>query len=77
MDQSTRQDMQSYTGCIPGALTRDQFIAELHAAGLIDVVIEETHRVHQAAGSAIIRATKPNPSCCSTGEQAACCSRSE
>jgi arsenite methyltransferase len=73
MDDATRQSMQSYTGCIAGALTREQFIAELRQAGLTDITIEETHRVHAAGASAIIRATKPNPGCCSTSDQAACC----
>jgi hypothetical protein len=58
--------MQAYTGCIAGALTRAQFTAELHAARLTEITIDETHRVHQAAASAIIRATKPSAGCCST-----------
>ncbi|MFZ0384944.1 MAG: arsenite methyltransferase [Solirubrobacteraceae bacterium] len=73
MDDATRQSMQSYTGCIAGALTRDEFVAELRQAGLTDITIEETHRVHAAGASAIIRATKPSPGCCSTSDQAACC----
>ena len=73
MDEATRADMQAYTGCIAGALTRDQFTAELQQAGLTDITIEETHRVHPAAASAIIRATKPDAGCCSTTAQAACC----
>ena len=58
MDPPTRDDMRAYTGCIAGALTGDQFAAQLHAAGFTDVMIEETHRVHVAAASAIIRARK-------------------
>jgi arsenite methyltransferase len=73
MDQATRQDMQAYTGCIAGALTRDEFTDALRAAGLTDITITETHRVHAAASSAIIRATKPNASCCSTNAQSSCC----
>ena len=60
----------------------------LQAAGLTDVSITETHRVHPAAISAIVRATKPTDmatvtirevdgveaaSCCSTAAQATCC----
>jgi arsenite methyltransferase len=59
MDDATRQDMQAYTGCIAGALTRPEFETYLADAGLANVEIKETHRVHQYAGSAIIRATKP------------------
>jgi arsenite methyltransferase len=59
MDEATRADMRQWTGCIAGALTRDEFEQTLRAAGLEQIEIRETHRVHQYAGSAIIRATKP------------------
>jgi SAM-dependent methyltransferase len=59
MDAKTRADMQQWTGCIAGALTRAQFEQALKDAGLIDVEITETHRVHEHASSAIIRAVKP------------------
>jgi arsenite methyltransferase len=58
MDEATRADMAAYTGCIAGALTEREFRAALAAAGLTDVEIRETHRVHDQAGSAIIRARK-------------------
>jgi arsenite methyltransferase len=61
MDDATRADMQQYVGCIAGALTRDEYTSYLTDAGLIDIEITETHRVHQAAASAIIRARKPTP----------------
>ena len=60
MDEATRADMQSWTGCIAGALTRPEFEAALAEAGLVDVEIRETHRVHEHAASAIIRARKPS-----------------
>jgi len=59
MDAATRADMQQWTGCIAGALTAREFRAELEAAGLEDIEIVETHRVHEQAGSAIVRARKP------------------
>ncbi|MBN9624041.1 MAG: arsenite methyltransferase [Actinobacteria bacterium] len=59
MDEATKADMQQFTGCIAGALTRAEFEESLAAAGLTDVEITETHRVHEKAGSAIIRARKP------------------
>jgi ubiquinone/menaquinone biosynthesis C-methylase UbiE len=59
MDEATRADMAAYTGCIAGALTERDFRAALAAAGLTDIEIRETHRVHDQAGSAIIRARKP------------------
>jgi arsenite methyltransferase len=59
MDEATRADMAAWTGCIAGALTEDEFRAKLAGAGLVDVEIRETHRVHEHAASAIIRARKP------------------
>jgi arsenite methyltransferase len=59
MDDATRADMQQWTGCIAGALTRAEFEAALAAAGLEGVEIRETHRVHEHATSAIVRARKP------------------
>jgi arsenite methyltransferase len=58
MDDATRADMQQWTGCIAGALTRAGYQHALAAAGLGDVEIRETHRVHEHAGSAIVRARK-------------------
>jgi arsenite methyltransferase len=59
MDEATRADMQLWTGCVAGALTEHEFRAALTAAGLVDVEIRPTHRVHEHAGSAIVRANKP------------------
>ena len=60
MDAATRSDMEQWTGCIAGALTRSEFEGALHNAGLDDVEITETHRVHEHAGAAIIHARKPS-----------------
>jgi SAM-dependent methyltransferase len=59
MDRATREDMQQWTGCVAGALTRGQFEAMLAAEGLVEIEINETHRVHEHASSAIVRARKP------------------
>ena len=59
MDEATKADMAAWTGCIAGALTRAQFEQALADAGLVDIEIDETHRVHEHAASAIIRARKP------------------
>jgi SAM-dependent methyltransferase len=59
MDDATRADMRQWTGCIAGALTREQFEQALGAAGLTEIEVRETHRVHEHASAAIIRATKP------------------
>jgi ubiquinone/menaquinone biosynthesis C-methylase UbiE len=59
MDAATKADMAAWTGCIAGALTRGEYERYLSDAGFEQVEIRETHRVHQHAASAIIRATKP------------------
>jgi arsenite methyltransferase len=60
MDAATRADMAQWTGCVAGALTRAEYEGALGEAGLIDVEIRETHRVHEHASSAIVRARKPD-----------------
>jgi len=57
MDEATRRDIQQWTGCIAGALTADEFRRELERAGFERIEIRETHRVHDQAGSAIVRAS--------------------
>ena len=59
MDEATRADMQEWTGCVAGALTRTEFEATLAGAGFDGIQIRETHRVHQHASSAIVRARRP------------------
>jgi arsenite methyltransferase len=59
MDEATRRDMAQWAGCITGALTEDEFRSELEAAGFEEVELRETHRVHDQAGSAIVRARLP------------------
>jgi arsenite methyltransferase len=59
LDDRTRTDMAAWTGCIAGALTEDEFRDALTQAGFQDIEIRETHRVHEHAGAAIIRARKP------------------
>ena len=58
MDAATRADMAAWTGCIAGALTREEFEQGLIAAGFSNIEITESHRVHEHAASAIVRATK-------------------
>ena len=59
MDDATRADAAQWTGCIAGALTRAELERGLADAGLVDVEIHETHRVHEHAGAAIVHARKP------------------
>ncbi len=59
MDERTRADMAAWTGCVAGALTEAEFRAALQEAGLEDIEVRETHRVHEHAAAAIVRARKP------------------
>ena len=59
MDEATRRDMAAWTGCLAAALTREEYVTGLEEAGFIGITVTETHRVHEHAGSAIVRATVP------------------
>jgi len=66
--------MAAFTGCVAGALTDAEFRAALQAAGFDETEIRKTHRVHERAAAAIIRARKPAASgCCDPGALAKCC----
>ena len=58
MDEETRRDMAQWTGC-RGCPHREEFRSDLEDAGFEQVEVRETHRVHDQAGSAIIRASVP------------------
>jgi SAM-dependent methyltransferase len=73
MDAATRADMAAWSGCIAGALTREQFDTALAGAGLTDIEISETHRVHEHAAAATVRARKPIGACCSPQSMNDCC----
>ena len=76
MDDATRRSMQAFTGCIAGAFTRTEYETGLRTAGLVDVEVRETHRVHANAGSAVVRARKAVAgarACCAPVEQETCC----
>lgn len=67
MDEQTKVDMAAWTGCVAGALTETEFRAILSTAGFDEIEIRPTHRVHEHAASAIIRARKPDAAgCCGT-----------
>jgi ubiquinone/menaquinone biosynthesis C-methylase UbiE len=59
MDERTQADMAAWTGCIAGALTEADFTRVLREADFEDIEVRETHRVHEHAAAAIIRARKP------------------
>ncbi len=59
MDDDTRRDVDQWIGCVAGALTHGEYTDLLAAAGFGSIEIIESHRVHEHAASAIIRARKP------------------
>jgi hypothetical protein len=61
-EEASEAEIRETVGCVAGALTEDEFRAALTDAGLVDLEIRATHRVHEHAGAAIIRARKPVPS---------------
>ncbi|NND03318.1 MAG: arsenite methyltransferase [Acidimicrobiia bacterium] len=54
-----RAERGSYTGCIAGALSIEEFRGGLESAGFSDISIEPTHLVADRTHSAIIKAIKP------------------
>ena len=60
LDEATRADMEQWAGCLAGALTEAEYRSALAGAGFVDVEVIETHRVHDHAVSAIVRAHKPS-----------------
>ena len=58
MDEATRANMVAWTGCVAGALTEEEFRSALASAGFDAIEIRATHRVHEHAAAAIIRARK-------------------
>jgi len=44
---------------LAGALTEDEFRDALAGAGFEEIEVQPTHRVHEHASSAIVRARKP------------------
>lgn len=54
-----RAERGSYTGCVAGALSMEEFRSGLEAAGFTDISIAPTHLVADRTHSAIIKAVKP------------------
>ena len=51
-----RRSMELWVGCVAGALTEEDYVRLLREAGFEEVELTETHRVHDQAASAIVRA---------------------
>jgi arsenite methyltransferase len=74
LDEASKADMAEWTGCIAGALSEIEFRDALTVAGFEDIDIRLTHRVHERASAAIIRARTPlAAACCTPTALAECC----
>ncbi|ORV10399.1 arsenite methyltransferase [Mycobacterium celatum] len=62
LDSAERAERGSYVGCIAGALSRQEYLDGLTAAGFTDATVTFTHRVAHGMHAAIIRAAKPGAS---------------
>ncbi len=72
----------SYAGCIAGALSRQEYLDGLTAAGFAGTSVTFTHEAVPGMHAAVIRATKPatatsRDSAASEGTTAGCCSNEE
>jgi arsenite methyltransferase len=56
LDEATTADIAAWTGCIVGALAEEEFRVTLASVGFEDIQITPTHRVHEHAQAATIRA---------------------
>ncbi|GHE12174.1 arsenite methyltransferase [Klenkia taihuensis] len=54
-----RAERGSYVGCIAGALSRDEYLTGLAAAGFVDATVTFTHEVADGLHGAVVAATKP------------------
>ena len=63
--------MADLTG--PRVRAREEFEAALADAGLVDIGIAETHRVHEHAVAAIIGARRPTDARSARVDQETCC----
>ena len=54
-----RAERGSYVGCIAGALSRDEYLTGLTAAGFVDADVTFTHQVADGMHGAVVRARKP------------------
>jgi SAM-dependent methyltransferase len=63
LSAAERAERGSYVGCIAGALSEQEYLNGLAAAGFTDATVTFTHEVAEGMHGAIIRATKPTTSC--------------
>jgi SAM-dependent methyltransferase len=58
LSQEERAERGSYAGCIAGALSKEEYLAGLEAAGFEEVSVTFTHQVADGMHSAIVKGTK-------------------
>jgi ubiquinone/menaquinone biosynthesis C-methylase UbiE len=58
LSHEDRAERGSYVGCIAGALSTNEYVAGLEAAGFEDVSVQFTHEVADGMHGAIVRARK-------------------
>ncbi|MDD4868639.1 MAG: arsenite methyltransferase [Mycobacterium sp.] len=59
LSAAERAERGSYVGCIAGALSRQEYLDGLAAAGFTEATVTFTHQVAEGMHGAIIHATKP------------------
>lgn len=59
LSEKDRVERGSYTGCIAGALSNQEYLDALHRAGFVDPSVQYTHEVAPEMHGAIIKAFKP------------------
>jgi arsenite methyltransferase len=70
LSPSDRAARGSFAGCIAGALSRQEYLDGLAAAGFVDAEVRFTHEAEPQMHAAVVRATKPTTSA-SCGDDAA------
>jgi ubiquinone/menaquinone biosynthesis C-methylase UbiE len=58
LSPAERAERGSFVGCIAGALSREEYVAGLEAAGFQDVSVEYTHEVADGMHGAIVKAVR-------------------
>ena len=71
-----RAERGSWCGCVAGALSREEYVAGLEAAGFEDVAVDFTHEVAEGMHGAIVKgvkATAPTAERAEAEPSAGCC----
>jgi hypothetical protein len=70
-----RAERGDYAGCIAGALSKNEYLEQLRAAGFTNATVTFTHEVADGLHGAIVSGTKPAdaPGIQPAGGAAGCC----